>query len=372
MKAYQAEHVSARTIVLGSSRSDVGFDPAHIVWPASLQPVYNLSLAGSDTATGLGYLQHLLAANSGVPPPDMLIVGLDFEYFLFDPTAVTAAIADKHDETTIGEVEQRFVVDAAGKVNSARPLRMLKDRTLALLSLDAIGDSVGSVFASATGSGANLEANGHLGESVFRQNVETDGVAALFEQKNLQAKSQLGSKHLALSVVPDGPIRDLVAVRRLCDFARARKIPVVLLIQPAHASRLDLLASMGYWKDYEHWKRELVALTEQQRLTGADVKLWDFGGYERYSEELIPPKGNRTVRLKWFWDPVHYTSAWGDVMIGRMFGTDASGGFGVELLPSNVENRLAEIRASQSLYRTATATGGVRKFSRTGNNDGVR
>ena len=96
MKAYQAARIEApRTVVLGSSRSDIGLDPAHAAWPSAMQPVYNLSLAGSWLGVNVRYLRGLLALRPASARPDTLVVAIDFETFLFRPDAPPPTAASR-------------------------------------------------------------------------------------------------------------------------------------------------------------------------------------------------------------------------------------------------------------------------------------
>ena len=286
MKAYQAGRVSARTIVIGSSRPDMGLDPATGAWPASAQPVYNLSLVGSGTAEGLKYLRHYLAMHPG-QPPRTLVVGLDFESFLYVPSQGANARAATH---KAGELEQRLVVDAEGHPNPQRPVQVFKDRALGLLSLDAIVDSIKTISGSRSANVTDLEPNGHLSEAGFRDTAHADGFQLLFTQKHLDAVKQFGKPHRVLSDVPDGPVRGLAGLRELMAVAKANNSELVFVIQPAHASRLELLDRMGYWSDYERWKRELTAMSAEAGAS-QKVALWDFGGYESQAREPVPSRG---------------------------------------------------------------------------------
>jgi hypothetical protein len=347
MKAYQAGRVSARTVVIGSSRSDLGMDPATVSWPASAQPVYNLSLVGSGTAEGMKYLRHYVAMNPG-NAPRTVVVGLDFESFLY----VSRGVNTRVKSSNMSELEERLAVDAEGNPNPLRAVRVLKDRALGLLSLDAIVDSIKTITGSRSASVTNLEPNGHLSEAGFRDTAHADGFQLLFTQKHLDAIKQYGKPRRVLSDTPDGPIREFGALRQLLSLAKANGIEVALVIQPAHASRLELLDRMGYWGDYERWKRELAALSAQAGAS-QKVALWDFGGYEREAREPVPAKGKDTRDMQWFWDPVHYTSKLGDVMVARIF-TDGQGeGFGVRLTPANVEAQIARVRRDREAFRAA-------------------
>ena len=64
IKPYQVLMAQPRTLVLGNSRAEIGFDPDDMAWPQAFRPVYNLALPGSGTRTASRLLDHVLAANS--------------------------------------------------------------------------------------------------------------------------------------------------------------------------------------------------------------------------------------------------------------------------------------------------------------------
>jgi hypothetical protein len=341
MKAYDAPRNQARTVILGSSRTDIGLAPHHAVWPGEYRPIYNLSLVGSGLDSGLLYLRHLVAARPAKQSPRTVIVGLDFEAFLFSPGAASA----NRPVAVRGETEQRLLVLDNGASNPERATRRLKDLGAAVLSLDALADSLATVRANRSADGVNLTADGHFSEAGFRDTTLAEGAMALFAQKNAETVSRYAHPRQVLSEVADGPIREMKSVRDLIAFAKQQHFTVVFAIQPAHASRLDLLTKMGYWPDYERWKRALTMTVAQAEDAGAAVVLWDFGGYEPYAREPIPAK--RGAQMQWFWDPVHYKTALGDVITARMLGKPGAPDYGVLLTPANLESRLAQIRADQ-------------------------
>lgn len=345
MKAYQVERVSARTIVIGSSRPDLGLDPAARAWPASARPVYNLGMVGASLEDSLKYLRHYSASGSGKDPAT-LIVGLDFEAFLHLPAAPARPGAPQPP----GEMEERLAVAPDGHPNPARDRRVMQDRAQGLLSLDALADSAQTVTSNRMTPLSNLEANGHLSEASMRDAARADGFALLFDQKNLDTVRNYAKPHRHLSDTPDGPIKSFSAIHDLLDYGREHGIGIVLTIQPSHVSRLELLDQMGYWHDYERWKRALAGLAAQAR-TRQQVALWDFSGYEEPMREAVPAKGKGAMR--WFWDPVHYNSRLGDRIIARIFGSEQPGDFGVLLTPDNVDARIAQVRQDRDAFRAA-------------------
>ena len=362
MKSYEALRRPARTLVIGSSRTDLGLDPGTAAWPEGLRPVYNLSLVGSGTETGLRFAQHMLAGRaSSAPAPDTLVVGLDFENFLFSPKA-----AERPSAAT-AELEARLMVQPDGQPNPQRTRQVLLDHVAGLFSLDAVFDSAHTLVANRRGPQPDLESNGHLSEGRFRQWAQADGFATLFRQKNAQALQSLA--HRQLGGVAGAPMALPSRIKPLIEFAALNRMKLVLAIQPSHASRLDLLAHMGYWPAYEHWKRALCAEVAAARDSGKDVILWDFGGYEAPVQEAVPAPGDRHSQMRWFWDPVHYNVALGDLMIRTMFpqgpaAPEAPASLGVPLTPQNLEARLEQVRADQRRYRSdhAAAAAATRRL----------
>lgn len=356
MKAYQAPRVRATTLVLGSSCTDIGLDPGTSNWPPSSQPVYNLSLVGAGVDSNLQYLRHVVALRKDAAPPERLVVGLDFESALLRPPVAAAvpraapaeAAAKAPDETA-----ERLAMTAEGLPNPQRRLRVLRDQAEGLLSLDALFDSISTLRANRSTGRPDMEASGRLSEAQLRQWVQADGVAALFDQKNAITLRSLNKPHRVLGDTPNGPIRSLIGVRRLIGFAKDHRLELILSVQPSHAARLELLDHMGYWSDFERWKRELTALVDAERRAGAQVVLWDFGGYDAQMLEVVPAPGDRAARLQWFWDPVHYTAALGDVMVDRMFGKVPTEGFGALLTPATLDARLERVRLDRQRYRDA-------------------
>ena len=178
MKAYQASRSCARTVILGSSRSGVGLDPDSLAWPIAMRPVYNLSVAGTDLDDGLKLLKVLLAHCGVQNMPTTLIVGLDFESYLQPvlPPGTKAAARNEADQQQDDRLRQ-LAVSGFGPITSNT--RLLKDLATALLTTNALADSVGTVVASARSAGANVLTNGKSSEWLLRQWTLADGPGAL-------------------------------------------------------------------------------------------------------------------------------------------------------------------------------------------------
>ncbi|WP_305908386.1 hypothetical protein Q9L42_010910 [Methylomarinum sp. Ch1-1] len=67
------------------------------------------------------------------------------------------------------------------------------------------------------------------------------------------------------------------------------------------------------------FKRSLTKLVSE--YGNANIELWDFSLYSEYTATPIPNKGE-DIRLRWFWEPAHYTAQLGDIMLEEFFGKD--------------------------------------------------
>ena len=146
-------------------------------------------------------------------------------------------------------------------------------------------------------------------------------------------------------------------IRRLIAYAHARGIDLKLLISPSHARQWETLSVDGLWSDWEEWKRRLVAINEQEGVTAkrAPFELWDFSGYNTITTEPFPPVGDDTTSMKWYWESSHYKKETGDMVLYRIFGRVAPdkslpADFGVLLTGTTIDGHLENIRAGHASW----------------------
>lgn len=353
MKAYQSRRVVARTVILGSSRTDIAFDPASPAWPETLRPVYNLSIAGGGVETGLRYLQNMIEGRASHERPKALVVGVDFESFLELPESSMATEPAARETPPIEAWRKRLLLDADGGRNTAYETQRFDDYLTGLLSLDALSDSVSTVLANRKPkTSPNLEIDGHTSEARFVNWTNAEGAQGLFRQKHHATIQQFASPRRVLGgLSPDG---ELSSVRKLLDFAKGQGMTVVLFVMPTHATRLELFDQLCYWSDYERWKRALAQTVSAAVASGADARALDFGGFEEPNREAVP--GTKGGRMKWFWDPTHATKLLGEMILKRTFDAAEGGaGFGVPLAPQTIDARLEAVRSDRESYRRAHA-----------------
>ena len=350
LKANLAARVVPRTVILGSSRAGIGIRPDSSSWPANAKPVYNLSVVGTDLGQQLRYL-YLVAGRLEKPAlPQQVFVGLDFESFLFSARGSVRRPPAPPDEQQV-----RLAAFKAG--GAAARWQRLTDGLEATLTLDALFSSVATVAASARGTGNDLSEAGATSEWQLATWQRADGAYRLFEQKLVLSARQLGGGRFQLGPRPDASVPDptrtlMKDVVELMTWAQQHGVSVTLILQPSHASQLLLLEALGFWPDYERWKRAVVAEVSRAQQEGVKVTLWDFGGFEPELGESILPR--QTTDLQWFWDPVHYKGKLGDRIIATALGTAGAPRVPMEPLTSaTLEARLAQARAGKKVWADA-------------------
>ena len=137
--------------------------------------------------------------------------------------------------------------------------------------------------------------------------------------------------------------------RQMVRVCRDQKIDLQIAIMPVHALDVELLCAGGRGSEFEEWKRNLVSVLAEERVEGK-FRLWDFTGYAGPPAEPIPPAGDVTSRMKFYFESSHCTPTLGGFMLDAMFGGDGTNQFGVKLDRSNVNAHLARIREDRAGY----------------------
>jgi hypothetical protein len=141
--------------------------------------------------------------------------------------------------------------------------------------------------------------------------------------------------------------------RRVLATCREENIGLTLAINPVHALDLELVRAAGGWERFEQWKRETVRIIAEEQMEGRAV-LWDFSGYSGPTMEEVPPAGDGTTRMKYYFENSHYTPELGRLMLDRMF--SGRNDFGVIVARSNIEGHLENVRQAREHYAQSHPT----------------
>jgi hypothetical protein len=313
-RVHLASRLRPRTLLLGNSRIEAGFDPASPAWPRSMTPVFDGGLPGM----GLEAAQRVVEAAMAGGRLKHILVAVEF----FD------------------------AIDAAGHTASpirtdVRPptrwLERAQDWFDASLTIGAFADSIQTVLSQGSTAINVTRPDGSAELGKYAVYVRRQGGASLFEHKLAEYRTRFASYSPPEFDQPQKNAT-LTALIALLNAAHANHSDVAIIIYPYHAATLDLLRQHGLWSGFEQFKRLLVDVVWQRY---PNTRIVDFSGYNVFTTEPPPPPGPGHA-MRWYWEPGHFRTALGDRIIDRLYGD--RGDFGRDLTPATVEAVLAAIR----------------------------
>lgn len=345
-KTYMVEWVPANSLILGASRMDVGLDPDHAAWHADLRPVFNFGVPGASMYGRLRYLQHAAAMHR----PKMAIVSLEFGQFL---DADSARPVDY--PPPIQSFEKRLSVTLDGAPTPYLGLQRVRDRTASLLSTTAVLDSIDTLgqqdYVSPTELGFSS------GAQRFGSEIANKGSYSVMRDVT-EGIARRMADGVTFRRDADESV-DFQALRGLLRYARDEGIQLMFVIPPSHVFEYEIWDRFGLWDDFEIWKSMILREIEASNRSGMhasslrktpDVVLWDFSGYSAENSEQVPEPGDRSGRMRWFWEPVHFTSELGDLVIASMMSPSESG-YGRILTEAGFCGELEKDRQARARYR---------------------
>ena len=331
-KTSQLERVAPKTLLLGNSRVEIGFDPDSKVWPAAYKPVFNGAVAGTGLPTSLAMLRDSIA----VRPPQTVFLGVDFQDFLTRQDTISTSPPGGAPD------ERRLLVARQGDRNRGRVWQVWRDRFATTLTFDALSDSVLTLIDQDPMTTVTMTRSGFNPLQEYSLYAQRVGYYGLFRAKNNDYQQQYSKYRMPDFSKPDrlANFHDLAAIVSL---AREHHIKLVLFTHAYHAEYLEMLHRRGLWPSFEQWKHSLAEFA-----SGANVPLYDFAEYDAFTTEQVPRPNDTAHVMRWYWEPGHYKSALGDEVLKAMI--YRTGSFGRTLKPENEAEAMQEVRSQRASY----------------------
>jgi len=351
LKAYEVRRIKPNSIILGSSRVHLGFNPSHTAWAENYERRYNLAFDGAMTKEMYAYLVHANATGH----LQHVILGLDSYHMSHAPGSTRPGF------------DSSLLMNRYAWLNTAR---MLAADFKLLISLSTLLESIATVRGQSHADPVWLAQDGQrLGEVFFRrphENYQRFGPRYYFDEID---KMEIGFKlEWRIPVAPQrqyhpeppvekDPITSLGYIEMIIDYCRTHDIDLSIFFTPSHVHQLEISKATGGWPAVENGKRKLVNLIEQDKMRRPDkdpIPVYDFSGYSSITTEPLPEKESRDEML-YYWESSHFKEVVGDMVLDRLLGSNQSGrqvpeDFGVLLTSESIEQVLVRDRESQAAY----------------------
>jgi hypothetical protein len=308
LKKYQPLRGEFNAVIAGNSRVEMGLDPAHRCFGVAGLTPYNAGVPGAGLRRQLEFALNVIHAQ----PVRRVIIGLDFADFI---SADPSPVANRVDLREIDDSDFKFL--PSGTESPSFPETAALDYYQALFSLDALASSLKTVAMQ----GQAAPDRDHAGFNPARdmaEAVRVEGPRALFQQK-LESLATSYARPRLLFAAGESANAQLLDIADFLDLARDMAVQVDLFIGPSHRLYWELLEGEGLLPDYARW-RDAVIRIARTRAQSQAVSLWDFARVSPYIDEPVPPAGVRSGPLQWFWEPVHYRSELGDLVLDTILG----------------------------------------------------
>lgn len=303
-------------IILGSSFSEIGFDPNN--------PFF----------TDHGRLKGMNFAMAGAPW-DM--VQCHFEYAVAHANIKRALIGFHPENLPVANCEKDFA--KLGQINMAE----------LLFSMPSLSASIKTITKQKTASPS------HTREGLYFFNRDKPDVNIRFgEDYRLFLKHNLNHKRQCSNAIintPDIPFNsftesvfDLSGLRRMIKIAKEHNVELVLFAYPQHVFKEEWDRQCGDEVKNWHAMKEIASLIETEAKQD-QVRAWQFYGYNAITTEPIG------MTAKYWQDSRHFNFELGDRMLSDMFSkTGKKPEFGRPLVSSNIETDFQNLLKDRAEY----------------------
>lgn len=297
IKLAQAASIRPNMFVFGNSRAEIGLDPDSRWIRERGLSAYNMALAG----TRLDVSQRMFeSARTGMPPPALAVIGVEFTDFLVDASAPPPAQPAQHGF-------------------QGMPWQWRFDT---VFSLNAVADAVTTLRIQRLSTPQTMTPRGHNPLREYEGFARTEGYFSIFQQRAQENAKNLVARPHGL-FLPGGADSDsTLRLRAMLDRMARERTEVHLVIYPYHAQLMAMFEEVGLQGALDEWRRLLVREADRARARndGARITVWDFSGYGPEQCERIPAAGDRRSTTRWYWEGGHFKSTLGELMLQRMMG----------------------------------------------------
>lgn len=304
VKLLKLEDLKPRSIILGTSRAEIAFDPQHKYFE---KPSYNLANAGSslyetkyylEEAIKQGNLNNVLLILDWRMFNDIMKKVPDFETYFTDRNIYKYLFNFNVFQDSIFTIQNK---DMKSFYNSYGV--MTDDYMRALISING----------------------GHY-------NIMKKEESKYY--KNLSSNN----------VYRDTSISSFEDFKKILELCYRNKVKLEIIFGPSH---IRLWESFAYHKDIEifyKWKRDVVFFVDKiaKDENQTPFKIIDFSIYNEYTSEKVPK--HKDSEMNYHWESSHYKKELGDIVLNSLLDIEIDKTFGVVLNVYNVDEHIEKLR----------------------------
>ncbi|WP_323593025.1 hypothetical protein [Aliarcobacter butzleri] len=305
IKSLSIEKIKPESIVLGTSRAEMGINPEHEYF---IKPSYNLSNAGATMYETKFYLEE--AIKQGNLKKVLLIA----DWRMFNDT------------------NMKKVPDFELYFNNINIYKYL-------LNYKVLQDSL------FTFKNKNMESlyekNGQMKEEYLNNIVSSNGghyKTMIKEERNYY--KELSNDNLYKDTKKDS----FIDFKEILEMCYDNNIELDIIFGPSHIRQWE---AFDYYKGYESllkWKKDVVLFVEKvaSEKNKIPFKVMDFAVYHKFTSEVVPK--NPDERMKFHFEGSHYTNKLGLIVLDRLIDKSPYTDFGVVINSSNIDAHLENLR----------------------------
>jgi hypothetical protein len=318
-KVHLAERIRPGTVIIGTSRPELGIPTEHVAW--NHPPVLNMAFSGTTISEMSAWFEHCCS----VAPVQEALIMLDY-------ASCDRLAGNQHtfDPGRLSRLDR-------GPLWTSRAA----DLRMAFASWDGLAAAFHCL--STPPSGRDFLPRGGRNEKVHYDKILSKGGLrrsfSLTDSRFPRQKTDLA--------------KDWEPLRRMVRVAAAKKVRPVWVITPFHDHLWRLFIKRDGIGEVLGWRRSLIQIIQQE----ADAcglgrqTFWDFDGTaltRMTIDEIISDAA--AARLPLFYEYSHFSTRVGTMMLARALGNKPDGAqdFGVPVTLNNLESRLQTLRKAWS------------------------
>lgn len=305
VKLFKAKDIEPVSIVVGTSRADLGIDPDHIYFK---KPSYNLSIAGASLYEIKYYIKEMILEGN---VKDILLV-LDWRMFndLLKKVPEFETYFDNFNP-------YRYIINTQTLKDS---YATLKNRNIQSMYLK----------------------NGLLSSNGMSNHVKSSGghLSLMKKEEKFYYSIFPNDNNMYISTKQDS-FDDFIEILEL---SYSNNIKLDIIFGPSHIRQWE---AFSYYHDIEkwyRWKKDIVLSVEKiaKEQNKIPFRVMDFSVYHEITSEEVP--SSPEISMQYYWESSHYKKELGDIVLDRLLDISSYKDFGVELNSQNIDNHIQKLR----------------------------